>query len=213
MRFLSQHLASLDHPKDDSCAMKYTISRLLICSTDSVATIVHEIICSTILIETLAFGQLTQPITRLNRLKKGVNFEKRPGGAHRVHFEHSLLHDSVTTTSQKPSLGIERKLAQTQTMALVCYLTGVGGLEKRISRKVRDYSRLNMMYIGREVDHKLDHQGTHLNQGLKNQRAHLAKGTKNSPLTITINPTCYGGHSKYVYIKAFVWSGDVENLK
>ena len=97
MRFLSQHLASLDHPKDDSCAMKYTISRLLICSTDSVATIVHEIICSTILIETLAFGQLTQPITRLNRLKKGVNFEKRPGGAHRVHFEHSLLHESVTT--------------------------------------------------------------------------------------------------------------------
>ena len=101
-------------------------------------------------------------------------------------------------------------MAQTQIMALMCYLIGVGGHEKIISRKVRDYSRLNVMLIGRKVDHKLDQ---HLNQGLKNQRAHLAKGTKNSPLTITINPTCYGGHSKYVYIKAFVWSGDVENLK
>ena len=28
---------------------------------------------------------------------KCLNFEKVSGGAHRVHFEHSLLHDSVTT--------------------------------------------------------------------------------------------------------------------
>ena len=66
-------------------------------------------------------------------------------------------------------------MAQTQIMALMCYLIGVGGHEKRISRKVRDYSRLNMMYIGREVDHKLDHQGTHLNGASK---INFARGTK-----------------------------------
>ena len=38
-------------------------------------------------LKTLAFGQLTHPITRLNCLKKGVNFEKR--AAHRVHWKGS----------------------------------------------------------------------------------------------------------------------------
>ena len=67
------------------------------------------------------------------------------GGAHRVHFEHSLLHDSVTTIRVAPGKTQSRdwrNLVFLKIFAFKRNLTGAGRLEKYISRIVRDYLRL-----------------------------------------------------------------------
>ena len=88
--------------------------------------------------ETWVFLALTQPITRLicsnclTVLKEKRNLEKAPGGAHRVHFEHSLLYDSVTTISVAPGKNQAKKRKKIiLEFAFVISLTVAEGLEKR----------------------------------------------------------------------------------
>ena len=51
---------------------------------------------------------MLQPITRLNCSNKG-NLEKVTGGATRAQFEHSLLHDSLTTIRMASGLNLDKK--------------------------------------------------------------------------------------------------------
>ena len=52
--------------------------------------------------EIVSLEALTQPIAKVNCSKKREFGKGAWGGAHRVHFEHSLLHDSVTTIKVAP---------------------------------------------------------------------------------------------------------------